>query len=186
MANAQQDPRVLHAVQVLRDLGTTSAASVADFCGTHTQPFDRNGGPAHVTASCIVFSPTLDAVLLTHHAKARAWVQFGGHIEAEDADLRAAALREAREESGCEDFAWFSPVPLDVHTHDLSGSFGRCSRHHDVVYGALLATDTATQVSAESIDVAWFAVEELPEAVVPDLPVRLAHLRARLETLLHS
>ena len=36
-----------------------------------------------------------DAVLLTLHAKARAWFQLGGHCEPGDLTLAGAALREA-------------------------------------------------------------------------------------------
>lgn len=39
------------------------------------------------------------AQVLTHHRKARAWFQFGGHLEAGDASVWEAARREAREES---------------------------------------------------------------------------------------
>jgi 8-oxo-dGTP pyrophosphatase MutT (NUDIX family) len=40
-----------------------------------------------------------EAVLLVHHRKLNKWLPLGGHIELEE-DPEAAALREAREESG--------------------------------------------------------------------------------------
>ena len=45
-------------------------------------------------------TPTCDRVLLTLHAKAGRWFQFGGHCEPGDPTLAGAALREAIEESG--------------------------------------------------------------------------------------
>ena len=39
-------------------------------------------------------------VLLTLHPRLGRWVQLGGHCEPGDADITAAALREATEESG--------------------------------------------------------------------------------------
>ena len=39
-------------------------------------------------------------------------------------------------------------------------------------------TARSREVSAESLDVAWFPVDALPEAVVPDLPARLARVLA--------
>ena len=103
-------------------------------------------------------------------------MQFGGHVEPGDATVRDAALREAREESGVQDFPWLSPQPVDVHSHDLPGAFGACATHHDVVYGAVLSPDAHTQVSDESLDVKWFPVDDLPDTIVDDLPQRLPGL----------
>lgn len=170
------DPRAAHTVRALAEVATTSALSVTEFVSSNPRPLDRSGGPAHVTASCVVFSPDFTNVLLTHHAKGRFWVQFGGHVEPGDPTVREAALREAREESGVQDFLWFSQHPIDVHSHDLPGAFGKCATHHDVVYGAILSPDERTHVSDESLDVKWFPVDELPDTVVDDLPKRLPGL----------
>ena len=170
------DPRIAHTVRTLAEVATTSAMSVTEFVSSNSRPLDRCGGPAHVTASCVVFSPDFTRVLLTHHAKGRFWVQFGGHVEPGDATVRDAALREAREESGVQDFPWLSPHPVDVHSHDLPGAFGACATHHDVVYGAVLSPDAHTQVSDESLDVKWFPIDDLPGTIVDDLPQRLPGL----------
>jgi 8-oxo-dGTP pyrophosphatase MutT (NUDIX family) len=136
----------------------------------------RDGGSRHITASCLVFDPDTDSVLLNHHGKARLWGQFGGHLEPVDDSLRAAARREALEESGLLDLGWVSPAPIDLHVHDLSTAFGACSRHFDVVFAAKASVSESPSVSAESLDVAWFGLDALPSDLMPDLPARLPHL----------
>lgn len=136
----------------------------------------REGTAEHVTASCLVVDPAAEAVLLTHHRRARRWMQFGGHLESADSSLHAAASREAAEESGLDSFTWVSPAPIDLHVHDLAGDFGTCRRHYDVVFAAVAPVSQLPAVSEESLDVAWFPLSQLPEALMPDLVVRLPQL----------
>lgn len=140
----------------------------------HPDGLWRDGPPAHLTASCAVLDPAGQHVLLTHHAKAGVWVQFGGHLEDSDADLAAAALREAREESGVPDVVLVPGGPVDLHRHTLSAAFGRCREHLDVLYAGVAAADAVPVVSDESHDVAWWPVDALPAGTVADLPARLA------------
>jgi hypothetical protein len=56
--------------------------------------------PGHITASALVLDHTGTETLLTLHPRLGRWVQLGGHCEDGDADIAAAALREAGEESG--------------------------------------------------------------------------------------
>ncbi|MFK3672330.1 NUDIX domain-containing protein [Leifsonia aquatica] len=83
----------------------------------------RDGGDQHITASCFVFNPALDQVLLCFHKKGQFWVQLGGHIEPDDITIAAAALREAREESGLDELEIVTSRPLDVNRHALGDGF---------------------------------------------------------------
>jgi len=117
--------------------------------------------PAHVTASCLVLSADRSHVLLTLHAKARQWFQFGGHCEASDATLAAAALREAIEESGLPGLSLLpGPVHLDAHRVDFCHPAGPVD-HLDVRYAAITSYDEPV-VSDESLDVRWWPVDALP------------------------
>ena len=66
----------------------------------HEDASAKAGPPAHFTASCLVVDEPRERVLLTLHRKVGRWLQFGGHIEASDPGVAAAAHREAVEESG--------------------------------------------------------------------------------------
>ncbi|MGV8858147.1 NUDIX hydrolase [Rhodoglobus sp.] len=133
----------------------------------------RDGGPEHVTASCFVFSPDFERVLLCFHRKGQFWVQFGGHIEPQDASVADAALREAREESGITDLTLRSDVIADLDRHELHGGFA-CAAHWDVGFVAVAAPDVDFAASEESEDVRWFPTNALPAAVPDNFPARLA------------
>jgi 8-oxo-dGTP pyrophosphatase MutT (NUDIX family) len=68
---------------------------------TAADPFSRNHfDPGHFTASAFILSPDGESLLLIHHTKLHRWLQPGGHVEAADETLLAAAAREAAEEVG--------------------------------------------------------------------------------------
>lgn len=145
----------------------------------------REGGPEHLTASCFVFSPDLTRTLLCFHRKGGFWVQFGGHLEPQDASLASAAQREAREESGIDDLALLSAAIVDLDRHDLHGGFS-CAAHWDTGFVAVVAAATTITVSDESDDVRWFPVDALPEGAVAGLAERLRRAREAAVDILPS
>lgn len=136
------------------------------------EALSRDGGPAHLTASCFVFSPTLSHVLLCFHKKGQFWVQVGGHIDPTDESLVAAALREAREESGLIELTVVDGV-IDVDRHELGAAFGRCHTHWDVGVAALSPL-LPPRVSDESEQVQWFPVNALPDNLAGAVAQRVA------------
>ncbi len=141
---------------------------------------DRSLGPAHLTASCFVLTPDLTQVLLCFHRKGQFWVQLGGHLEGGDGSLAAAAHREAREESGIADLRLEGALPADLHRHELSASFGSCRTHWDVGFVAYASPGAVPVVSDESEQVAWFAVDALPDGTPDDVADRLATVLAEV------
>ncbi|MGV8911764.1 MAG: NUDIX hydrolase [Rhodoglobus sp.] len=133
----------------------------------------RDGGPEHVTASCFVFSPDFENVLLCFHRKGQFWVQFGGHVEPQDATVADAALREAREESGIAELTLRSDAIVDLDRHELHGGFA-CAAHWDVGFVAIAAPDVDVAVSDESEAVRWFPTNALPASVPDNFTARLA------------
>lgn len=122
----------------------------------------RDCFPDHITASTLIVSADHTQVLLTLHAKAKAWFQMGGHCEHRDSTLAGAALREAVEESGVQGLT-VDPGPVQLNTHDVPFCDPRGTvRHLDVRFLAVAPEDALHAVSAESLDVRWWPVDGLP------------------------
>jgi 8-oxo-dGTP pyrophosphatase MutT (NUDIX family) len=138
----------------------------------------RDCFPRHLTASTLVCSADGRQVLLTLHAKARAWFQMGGHCEPTDTTLAAAALREATEESGIERLA-LDPSPVQLSTHPVPFCHPDGPVEHlDVRFLAVAPPEARPAVSEESLDVRWWPSDALPTED-PDVVelVRLARER---------
>jgi 8-oxo-dGTP pyrophosphatase MutT (NUDIX family) len=141
----------------------------------------RGCRPDHLTASTLVLSAEGDAVLLTLHAKAHRWFQFGGHIEPGDATLADAALREATEESGVADLV-LDPTPVQLSEHAVAFCGPAGDVHHlDVRFVAVAADGADPSVSDESLDVRWWPLDALPD-LESDLHELIALARQRLES----
>jgi len=144
----------------------------------HPDGLRRRCFPDHVTASTLILSADGERVLLTLHAKARAWFQMGGHCEDTDTTLVGAALREAVEESGV---PGLEPDPLPVHlsAHPVPFCDPRGVVHHlDVRFLAVAPPGAEHAVSDESLDVRWWPWDDLPteDEDIHEL-VRLARAR---------
>lgn len=128
----------------------------------HDDGWSRECPGAHLTASALVVDEAGERVLLTLHRKLRRWLQTGGHLEPGDESLAAGALREAREESGLTALH-LSPDPLVLSRHQVPCGVVRPTFHHDVQYLVVAPNDAVPRVSAESVDVRWFAIDALPD-----------------------
>lgn len=147
-----------------------------DHLAAHPDGMTRTCYPDHLTASTLVMSADGSRVLLTLHAKARQWFQFGGHCEPSDTTLAGAALREALEESGLDGLS-LSPVPVQLSEHAVPFCDPRGGVHHlDVRFLAIAPEGVDHAISDESLDVAWWPADALPDPQ-PDMLelVELAH-----------
>ncbi len=140
--------------------------------------FDRDCYPGHVTASAWIVSWDREHVLLTQHRKLGRWLQLGGHADGES-DVRAVALREAREESGMEEFVFAlrtpEPIPLDVDVHPIPARGDEpAHEHHDIRFLLLARPGQALVRSEESTQLRWFAPLELGRATTDESVLRLA------------
>ncbi|MEU9311612.1 NUDIX hydrolase [Streptomyces sp. NPDC048256] len=146
-----------------------------DHLGAHPDGMWKACGVGHVTASALVIDPERGRVLLTLHKKMRMWLQMGGHCEPVDETVRAAALREATEESGIGGLALLPGGPVRLDRHPTP-----CAWHYDVQYAALAPAGAVEAISDESLDLRWFAYDEVA-GVADESVVRLLEAtRARL------
>ncbi|MFI9175050.1 NUDIX hydrolase [Streptomyces lincolnensis] len=131
----------------------------------------------HLTASALVIDPERGRVLLTLHRKLRRWLQMGGHCEPQDTSLEAAALREATEESGVAGLTLLPGGPVRLDRHPIPAP---CHWHFDVQYAAVALPDATHAVSDESLDVRWFAYDEVASVADESVVRLLEATRARL------
>ena len=124
--------------------------------------------PGHVTASVLVVDHTWDRILLTLHPRFGRWLQLGGHCEDDDADIVAAALREATEESGIEGLR-LDPSLAAIHVHPVTCSLGVPTRHLDLQFIAVAPDQAQAVISDESLDLRWWPIDALPDDADPGL-----------------
>jgi ADP-ribose pyrophosphatase YjhB (NUDIX family) len=115
---------------------------------------------------------------LTLHPRLGRWAQLGGHCEDGDADIVAAARREAVEESGLGELA-VEPELAAVHVHPVTCSLGIPTRHLDLQFIAHAPAGAQIACSSESLDLRWWHVDALPEGTDYALNGLVARARVR-------
>jgi 8-oxo-dGTP pyrophosphatase MutT (NUDIX family) len=147
--------------------GYTARDRFLSFVRDTADPFTR-ANVGHVTASTIITRAAGDAVLLRYHRKLGQWLQPGGHVEPEDDSVFEAAAREAREETGIEDFVAPSGSRiLDVDVHDIPSWRGEPPHiHYDVRYLLIAPEGTA---GSERHRTRWFPLDEILRDADPSL-----------------
>jgi len=155
------------------------------FVAAHADCLLRTCVPGHITASAWILAPDGGSALLTHHRKLGRWLQLGGHVDGE-AEIERAALREAQEESGMQQFTfatWGADglVPLDLDVHPIPAR-GREPRHEhwDVRFLLRAAAGQPLVTSAESNDLRWVPAAELGRLTDESSVLRLARKAAVL------
>ena len=150
---------------------------------THDNALLRECRAGHITASTLVVDAGRERMLLTLHPIVGRWLQTGGHCESSDADLVAAAAREAREESGIAGLT-IDPDPLRLDRHAV-----RCRppqgpptelHHLDVQFLALAPAGAVATRSHESDDLRWFTWDAPPVDLDASVTALMATARARM------
>jgi 8-oxo-dGTP pyrophosphatase MutT (NUDIX family) len=149
--------------------------AVLAFLDARPDGCQRSCVPGHITASTLVVDHTGSQVLLTLHPRLGRWVQLGGHCEPGDPDIVDAALREATEESGI-DGLWIDPAPAAIHVHPVTCSLGVPTRHLDLQFIGRAPAGAREVISAESLDLRWWPIDELPGQSPGDVDAGLARL----------
>ncbi|MFE5943959.1 NUDIX domain-containing protein [Streptomyces sp. NPDC056480] len=159
----------------VRDLITThltehpaehrSLSGLLDILDAGGDPTSRSALPGHLTCSAVVVDGARRVLHVRHNASGLL-LPPGGHIEASDTSLLAAALRELEEETGLSASALtltpeFRDHPVDIAGHDVDARPSKAEpahRHYDVRFVFRLVGD------APALELALQA-EEVTEAV---------------------
>ena len=117
--------------------------------------------PGHFTASAFVLSPDSSRLLLILHAKLGLWLQPGGHVEATDADLGAAARREVLEETGLSDVELVLDEPLDLDVHSIPARKAKPAHEHFDVRFLFRAADERYEAQSDALAAKWVSLSDL-------------------------
>ena len=128
--------------------------------------YARTNFVGHITASAFIYNRTSRSLLFIKHTVLNRWLQPGGHIEKDDENLLAAALREAQEETGipASDFI-VVPQLLDFDSHAIPENIKKNEPthfHHDMRF--LLSYNHPIQEMMAQQDVSgceWISIDTL-------------------------
>jgi len=177
------------AVAVLGNWSATSDAAdlnrkrTLELLGAGPAAMTRAHRAGHVTASALVVDPA-GRLLLCLHGRMGKWMQLGGHCEAGDPTLAAAALREATEESGIRGLI-LDRDPIDVDIHPVlckaaEGEPATPTQHFDVRFLLRSRAGAVEQVSDESAALGWFRPDDLPSPLASGMRNQIAPALSRL------
>jgi 8-oxo-dGTP pyrophosphatase MutT (NUDIX family) len=172
------DPKQVAAVaRSFHDDGDGQAAKSVDLIvmllESSPEPFSRHQfTPGHITCSGLVLAG--DRFLIVHHRRLNRWLLPGGHVEAIDSSIEAAAAREVLEETGVEVSGGLI-AGADVHGIPSNGR-EPYHLHHDLLF-AFRTGETSVRVSDESHAVVWCGPDDWECYSIPS-NIRRAWLRA--------
>ena len=161
-----------------------AAINMLDFFNKEGNSFSKKNKEGHFTGSAWIVSPDRSMVLMTHHRKLNMWLQLGGHADGME-DLISVAIREAKEESGFNEFVLLSDRIFDLDIHQFPATKDEPGHHHyDVRF--LLEADPNNNtiiISDESIDVQWIPLDKVlslnPESSIQRMVKKTSDLFSR-------
>ncbi len=150
--------------QPMDDLERTHRDAVLTLLDVPGDPFSRDHfAPGHVTASAFVLSPDGGSLLLILHGKLHRWLQPGGHVDATDLDVLAAARREVHEEVGLLDLP-LSPLTtglIDVDVHVIPARKADPEHRHFDVRFLFQARDWQFNAGSDAHAGRWVPLAEV-------------------------
>ena len=161
-----------------------AAINMLDFFNKGGNSFSKENKEGHFTGSAWILSPDRSMVLMTHHRKLNMWLQLGGHADGME-DLINVAIREAKEESGFNEFVLLSDRIFDLDIHQFPATKDEPGHYHYDVRFLLEANphNNTIIISDESIDVQWIPLEKVislnPESSIQRMVKKTSALFSR-------
>ena len=135
---------------------------------------ERSNRAGHVTASAWIVDPARTHAVLLHHRKLDRWLQLGGHVDG-DPDVRAAARREACEESGLRTLRALGASIYDIDVHRIPARGAEPEHDHYDLRLAFEADPREPLVrNDESHGVRWVALDAIEDYAIDESVRRLA------------
>ncbi len=133
--------------------------------------YSRQLVTGHMTASAFITSCDCKYVLLTHHKKLNRWLQPGGHADDVE-DIRAVAIREAKEETGLDTLKLADPGIFDIDIHQIP-TYRRVYAHfhYDIRFLFTADKEEPVKISDESHDLSWVHIAELGQITDNNLSI---------------
>ena len=158
-----------------------AAIDMLEFFRKDPNCFQKDNQAGHFTGSAWIVSTDRCQVLMTHHKKLDMWLQLGGHADGTE-DLISVAIREAKEESGFDNFMLVSKKIFDLDIHEIPAMSGDpIHLHYDVRF--LLEADPKINkivISNESRDVRWIPLDKIlslnPEESMQRMVIKTSRL----------
>ncbi|MFJ4003850.1 NUDIX domain-containing protein [Streptomyces sp. NPDC090023] len=137
--------------------------------------------PAHITCSAVVIDRHRRVLHIRHKASGGLLLTPGGHVEADDDTLLAAALREVNEEAGIPASSLVltpelrdEPIDIDVHAIDPAPARGEAAHWHFDVRFVFYLADGAPDLALQAEEVTGSAWLPFDEVSSPTLREKLA------------
>ena len=156
------------------DLEASYAERMSVLLQVSGDPFSRDHyQPGHFTASSFVLNPARDAVLLIFHSKLLRWLQPGGHVDSQDADILASARREVAEEVDIHELTLVGTGLFDVDIHEIPARRTEPTHAHFDVRFLFIAPNLNFRAGSDAGDARWVPLHEV-SAVESDASVMRA------------
>ena len=180
--------RVLNAHRPADDKEAADIDLIKRLIAEHPDILSKSCEVGHITASALIVDRASRRLLLHFHKRIGRWLQVGGHAEYET-DIAAAALREAREETGLTDLEFFpadQPVsPIDFDVHSIPRRLNT-PEHLHLDFRYLLLTrrpQSIAPAAGESTMFRWLNFDEA-QALVAEIDPQLKRLLRKGQALL--